>query len=45
MAHQAKLGRLSQDKVGNLLGKIAFLKGIDPSFAKQLEDKYLKHIS
>ncbi|WP_225757056.1 retron St85 family RNA-directed DNA polymerase [Cardiobacterium sp. Marseille-Q4385] len=45
IAHQAKLGRLSQDKVGSLLGKIAFLKGIDPSFAKQLEDKYLKHIS
>ena len=41
MAHQAKLGKLPPEKIGTLLGKIAFLKSIDPDFAKQLEDKYL----
>lgn len=41
MAHQAKLGSLSPAQVKTLLGKIAFLKSIDPNFAAQLENKYL----
>lgn len=41
MAHQAKLGSLSPAQVKTLLGKIAFLKSIDPNFATQLENKYL----
>lgn len=43
MAHQAKLGSLSPEQVKTLLGKIAFLKSIDPNFATQLENKYLNY--
>lgn len=43
MAHKAKLKQLLPEQRGTLIGKIAFLKSIDPDFAKQLEEKYLKN--
>lgn len=45
MAHKAKLKQLPPEKISNLIGKIAFLKSIDPEFAKQLEDKYLNNLA
>lgn len=39
MAHQASLGLLTYEDLNKLQGMIAFLKGIDPDFAAQLERK------
>lgn len=43
MAHKVKLKQLPPEQMGTLIGKIAFLKSIDPDFANQLEEKYLNN--
>ena len=43
MAHKAKLKQLPPEQMGTLMGKIAFLKSIDPDFANQLEEKYINN--
>lgn len=38
--HRASLGRLSQQEIGTLRGKLAFLLGVDPSFVNDICARY-----